>query len=414
MSSPTWLGTNVIEWGDGRPQSVTTWGDLIPVADPPTALSDLGLALKDSPRKVWRSQQSLRKVVSFAAEKISAVPLHVYQRVSDTDRQRLHDAEQAFENGQAFVTAPRLIFNIVVDLMLYDRWMILLVDDHLVRVPAGLIDVKSDFLGGLTALRVRTSEGLVDVTESVCAYDAGWAGDDEGGVSPLKTLSTILEEQRRATTWRAQQWENAVKLSGTLNLPETARLPDKKYERMKESWGRYVREKAGGTPILEYGAKFEPFDMHPVANDDLEGRKLTDAEVASFYHIPPELVGVRAGTFSNIKAFKEMLYGPTLGPKMSRIEAALNLRIIPWLAGDDAYAEFNREAAMAGSFAEQASVLQKAVGGPYMLRSEARALQNLPEIEGADELIVPKNITEGGLASPADTAPEGEANATEN
>jgi hypothetical protein len=49
-----------------------------------------------------------------------------------------------------------------------------------------------------------------------------------------------------------------------------------------------------------------------------------------------------------------------------------------------------------------------------MLRSEARALQNLPEIEGADELIVPKNITEGGLASPADTAPEGEANATEN
>ncbi len=403
-----WLGSNLVQWGDGRPQQVTSWGDLIPVVDPPTPLTDLGLDLKNSPRKVWRTQQSLRKVVSFAAEKISAVPLHVYQRISDTDRERDTTSEELLRNPAPFVTGIRLINDLIIDWMLYDRFLLILLDGRLVRIPAGLIDVKSDFLGGLTSLKVRTGDGLIDVTDSVCAYDAGWAGDDEGGVSPLKTLSTTLEEQRRATTWRAMQWQNAVKLSGTLNLPLEARIPDKKYERMKESFKRYQNNLAGGTPILEYGAHFEKFDMSPVVTDDLDGRRLTDAEVASFYHIPPELVGAREGTFANIKAFREMLYGPTFGPRMARIEAALNHRIIPFLAGDDAYVEFNREAAMAGSFAEQATIYQKAAGGPYLTRNEVRARQNLPSIDGADELIIPKNVTEGGLASPADTAPEGE------
>lgn len=61
--------------------------------------------------------------------------------------------------------------------------------------------------------------------------------------------------------------------------------------------------------------------------------------------------------------------------------------------------------ALTASFEEQASVLQSSVGGPWMLRNEARARMNLPALPGADELIVPLNVTEGGLASPNDTDP---------
>jgi hypothetical protein len=41
-----------------------------------------------------------------------------------------------------------------------------------------------------------------------------------------------------------------------------------------------------------------------------------------------------------------------------------------------------------------------------MTRNEARATQNLPAIEGGDELIVPLNVVEGGQASPQDSAPD--------
>lgn len=404
MGDARWLGSNVVTFGDGRSQSRDSWGDSIQIVDPPIPLTDLGIALQNAPDKVWKSQPSLRKVVGFIAEKISGVPLHVYQRVSDTDRVRDHEAEKFFATPRPFVTGPKLIFDMVVDWMLWDRWLVVLDEEGLRRIPAGLISVKTDFLGGVTAIRVQTEQGLVDVTDAVVAYDEGWSNQSAGGISPLKTLSDLLEEQRRATAWRGAQWKEAAKITGTLNTEQ--QLNDRTKARLTESWRQYRDSKAGGTPILDNGLAFTPMDRKPVATNDLEGRRLTDAEVASFYHIPPELVGARDGTFANIKAFRQMLYGPTLGPRFSRLEAAFNARITPFLAGENAYAEFAREAAMAGSFEEQAAIYQKAVGGPYMLRSEARARQNLPYIPGTDELITPKNVTEGGLADPSDTAPD--------
>jgi hypothetical protein len=71
------------------------------------------------------------------------------------------------------------------------------------------------------------------------------------------------------------------------------------------------------------------------------------------------------------------------------------------------YLEFNLAEKLRGSFEEQAAQLQASVGGPFMTRNEARALSNLPAIDGADELIVPLNVVEGGQASPQDSAPDG-------
>lgn len=412
----SWAGGELFTWGNGS-SGRNTWGDLlggIPIVDAPVPLSDLGLPFKNNPLSVWKNQPSLRKVVDFAARNVASVPLHVYVRDSDTDRRRDTDSTAVKLLGKPapFVTGARLLHNLVVDSMLYDRWLVVYVDGCLKRVPAGLIDVKSDFLGGMTALRVRTPEGPVDITDAVVAYDAGWGGDREGGVSPMQTLAELLEEQRRAIKWRKDQWDNAAKLSGVLTHPGVMQRQNK--ERFVESWRAYRDTKAGGTPILEDGLKYEPIKQtKPADTQDLEGRRLTDAEVASAYHIPPELVGARQGTFSNIKAFREMLFGPVLGPTLTRIESAFNERIIPALAPEGAYCEFNRESAMSGSFAEQASYLQKTVGGPYMTRAEARAIQNLPYIEGTKELITPMNVTEGGLASPADTAPDGDQDTDE-
>lgn len=409
-----WLGGEVIAWGGGV-QQVDSWGQPIPqirVVDPGTPLSDLSLGLSRAPRQMWRAQPSLRKVISFAARNIAAVPLHVFTRVSDTDRVR--DAQGAAESllrdPAPLMTGPALLHDLVVDWMLYDRYLLILVDGHLRRVPAGLIDVKTDFLGGITALRVNTTGGYVDVTDLVLAYDAGWSGDTGGGESPLVTLGPLLEEQKSAISWRRQQWQQSAKITGILTNDKQLHQAVK--DRLSEGWRTFVAH--GGTPILDGGTKFEPMNgVKPVETQDLEGRKLSDSEVASFYHIPPELVGARETTFSNVKAFREMLYGPVLGPIMQRIEASLNARLIPALAPPGSYAEFAREAAMAGSFIEQAQVLSRAVGGPHMTRAEARARQNLPHLDGTDELITPMNVTTGGLASPADTAQGGDPYAPE-
>lgn len=420
MTDPIWAGGSLVTWGDGRPQKLDSWGHPIPdipIMDPGVPLTDLGLALKNNPRRVWKEQPSLRKVVSFVAANIGSVPLHVYTREDDGGRERARDAERVLLNPSPLVTGSKLIHDLVVDLMLYDRYLVLLLADAegtqvLRRVPAGLIEVKTDFLGGITGLYVRAPGGLVDVTDLVVAYDEGWAGDEGGGVSHLHTLANTLEEQRRAVKWRSEQWAKAARINGVLTSPD--RMHDVNRDRLVEDWRRFVKTDAGGTPLLDNGVKFEPINSpRPVDQQDLAGRQLTDAEVASYYQVPPELVGARPGTFANVKAFREMLYGPVLGPRMTRLEQAFNARIIPHLAPEGAYAEFPREAAMAGSFVEQATTLSRAVGGPWMTRSEARERANLPHIDEADELIVPLNVTTGGLASPADTGGEADPYETE-
>jgi hypothetical protein len=79
----------------------------------------------------------------------------------------------------------------------------------------------------------------------------------------------------------------------------------------------------------------------------------------------------------------------------------------------DLYVEQDREAAINGSFLEQAKLLSTLTGGPIMTRAEGRAKLNLPHIDGTEELIVPLNVVEGGQASPQDTGSQNEGTGTE-
>src|SRR5690606_16519240 len=71
------------------------------------------------------------------------------------------------------------------------------------------------------------------------------------------------------------------------------------------------------------------------------------------------------------------------------------------------------EQMLRGSFEEQATVLQASVGGPWMTVNEARRLQNLPPVDGGDDLIRPLSVsTAGGDAEATEeSAPEAEAEA---
>ena len=48
-----------------------------------------------SPAEVWRTQPHLRTVVTFMARNIAQLGVHAFQRVDESDRQRLRDADLA-------------------------------------------------------------------------------------------------------------------------------------------------------------------------------------------------------------------------------------------------------------------------------------------------------------------------------
>ncbi|BAU83332.1 phage portal protein [Streptomyces laurentii] len=371
--------------------------------------------------RVWETQPSVRKVVDYIARQLCTIPWHVYERVSDTDRRRVtdHPLAQLLSQPAPQRSASRLWHATMVDWLIYDRWcqQVLPSADtasgfELRRKPARRFHILSDDDDQADALHLISSMGPAEVVRlpAPYLYDHGYATVGADGTSPMLTLRQILAEQAEAVEWRRSVWKNGARVPAVIERPADAPAWSKTAkDRFQAAFNAFMGRgaSAGGTPILEDGMRLVTVNaFNPQETQDIEGRKLTDAEVASAYHIAPELVGAREGTFSNIDAFRQMLFTISLGPYVTQWQDVLNSMLVPLLApGTNLYVEANLEAKLRGSFTEQAALLQTAVGAPYMLRSEARAVQNLPYVDGTDDLVVPLNVVVGGLASPTDTAP---------
>lgn len=406
-------GGDVVTIGSGTGQMRTTWADPITVADPgiPILQYDPGLA---NPLTMYASQPELRKVVGWAARQFGAVPWKAYKRVSDDDRKRMSSspAEGFLRAPSRFVTGYSLMESLLIDKMLYDRWCMVYFPasarqpGRLFRVPPRLLEIQANWIGDvkkIVILNPTAGEPDIDITDAPKALSFGWSGEGAGGISPIKTLRNILLESRRAVEWRSHQWENSPKLTGLL-LHQSEFKDPKKKERFLQSWRDY-RDAGGGTPILENGMEYKQLDtMSPKDAMDLEGRKLTSEEVATAYFNYPELLGIREGTFSNMVAFRQMVHGLVLGPHYVEFGQAINAQLVEHLdASKGLYVEADRDAAIAGSFLEQAQIFQTMVGGPVMTAAEARSRLNLRHLPGTDELIQPLNVTQGDQASPTDS-----------
>lgn len=380
------------------------------VVDPPMSLMEA----VDS-RSVWASQPSVRKVVDFIARNMAGIPLNHFERVSDTERRRINDgpiAQLLAKPSQApKMTAYRFWHSILVDRLVYDRWMALRTSadgrEWLDRVPPRRFVFKTDALERIVGATVWGRDGQsTDLDASRFIGDAGYSTRGGNGTSPMETLKDILNEASESVTYRREVMARGARVPGYIHRPTPWPSPEAR-TRFVSGWQAFASGggREGGTPVLEDGMEYRALDAYKPNDLDLvKGRQLTDAEVASAYHIAPELVGAREGTFSNIDAFRQMLYGPALGPYIDEWQQVLNLEF----GEPGRYVEANVDVKLRGSFAEQAKVTSTAVGGPWMTRNEARAMRNLPPVENGDELITPLNVTEGGQASPNDTGTQNE------
>lgn len=390
-------------------------GTGIQVVDPGVPLESLVRSNDD----LWL-QPSVRKVVGFIARNVASIPLHVYERASDEDRPRVtdHDLARVVRHPTPRTTGYRFWELVLIDWLLHDRWCVQKVPTidgrmELVRLPVRRWKFGVDSIDRVTSIKLWYDGRWHEHDPDGFMFDVGYADRGGHGTSPAETLKNLLAEQAEAVAYRRGVWRNGARVPAVLERPIGAPPWSREAKgRFKQSWQNFVRGggREGGTPILEDGMTLRKVDaFSPQDAQDLDGRKLTDVEVATAYYVSPELLGIREGTYSNVEAFRQALYRDALGPYISAWEQTINAMLTPDLAGGrDLYVEAHVEAKLRGSFEEQARILSTAIGAPWMLRAEGRARMNLPRAEGTDELIVPLNVLEGGLASPRDTGEQNE------
>lgn len=390
--------------------------------------------------QIWRSQGSVRMVVTFLARNIAQLGLPLYQRNGDSDRERLQDHPLArlLRRPNPWTTRYRFINALVHDFAIHDVAYLLKtqVDGStvgLVRLPPAMVRPRGEnwltpaefeVFGNRSRQRYPADQVVYFRGYGGCAGHSGASGSDgyggygadgihDVGVSPLEALRQTLREEWTGSQMREQIMRNGARASGYLERPPAAPpwTADAR-ERFRAQWqSQYVGDnaaQAGGTPILEDGMTFK--DVSQTAKDlqYVEGRKLTREEVAAAYFIPPPMVGILDhATFSNITEQHKMLYQDCLGPWLTMIQDEIALQLVPDFESrpDDFYVEFNLREKLTGSFEERAASIQSSVGAPWMTRNEARALDNRPPIDGGDELIQPLNVTQNGDQDPIPAGP---------
>jgi HK97 family phage portal protein len=417
----------------GQLQTVQRETDYVASVGPFQSSLSLSPTLTMTYGALWRAQPALRSVTSFLARSVASLPLDPYRRLTSADREKASDHPLArlldSPDGGRKWTKYRLLSALMHDLLVYDSayWLKMKTRDGtpgLQPIPPTKITPRGGSFFETAGYRILGNRGYKDVNADQVVHFHGWNPDDQRtGCAPVETLRQILAEEHSASVYREQMWRNGARVSGYITRPAGAKWSGEARERFKGDWqAQYAGDgpATGGTPILEDGMAFEGSAVTPKDAQYVESRKLTREEVAVQYHVSPVMMGIIDGTtISSVMELHKMLYQDTLPPWLTSIAQDIECQLLPDLdppgaAGGTVFVEFNLKAKLAGSFEEQAQALQSAVGGPWMVRNEARAMNNLAAVDGGDELIVPLNVVAGGLASPNDTAPDNPDNGPSN
>ncbi|MGW1998619.1 phage portal protein, partial [Embleya sp. NPDC001921] len=176
--------------------------------------------------EIWRCQPQVRTVVSFLARNIASIGLHLYRRVSDTDRERLaeHPLALLLSAPMPRMTRYRLIERLVSDIAIYDEafWIKLRLAGsmRLLPVPPTLIRPA----GGtwIAPSHYETAGGRRFEVDEVVHFHGYTPDDLRVGSSSIESLRALLMEERESSAQRAAMWRNGARTTGVLTRPADA------------------------------------------------------------------------------------------------------------------------------------------------------------------------------------------------
>lgn len=373
--------------------------------------------------KLYQSQDNLKAVVDFLANSIAQLPLNVYTRNDETDRKRDRTSQAArlLWRPNSCMTQFEFIRAIMTEYFVFGTVYVLVLPDADSKAGWQMWPVPSEWVISTQSQNAYAAQSITVVagnsgnaveipSTDFIQFKTYSPGNPGGYVSPISALRQVLQEQIEAGNFRKELWHSSGRLNAQIIRPKDVQPWDEGQRKrfiaaFRESWGA-GGSKAGSIPLLEDGMEIKPFQTSFKENQWMESVKLSREACAAAYGVNPSLIWhTDTQTYASSKDNARALYAECLGPVLQMLQQRINAFLLPMVGADsdDTYVEFDLKEKLKGSFEERAQILQAAVGGPWMTRNEARADNNLPPLEGGDELIVPLNVIEGGQASPQDT-----------
>lgn len=348
--------------------------------------------------------------VNIRAETIASLPLIVYRRLPNGDKERapehplygvLHDRPNQWQTSFEW----REMMQRHLDLRGNAYSQILPGENG----PVGrLIPLHPDrvrtvrYTDGSIDYQVRTLSGQTDTLQSSeVLHLRGWSEDGVNGISPITAQMDTIGIALASQDYAARFLKNDATPSVVLKHPSL--LDDEAYTRLRNSWQEQQtganRHKAA---ILEEDMSIEKIGMTNKDAQLLEAQAATDHKIAALYRIPAHMLNLMdRATHSNIEHQGLEFRIGTMLPIAKRWECIISRDLMFPLydnPNSEYFAEFLLDGLSRGD--QQSRYVAYSIGRNWgwLSANDVRRLENMNSIgDQGDEYLRPLNMTIEGV-----------------
>ncbi|MGA5605928.1 phage portal protein [Streptomyces griseoincarnatus] len=247
---------------------------------------------------------------------------------------------------------------------------------------------------------IREAEGLVRAENLLHFRSFGIGGVE--GLSPIGMARQSVGTGYAATAYIGGFFARDASPGGMVSVP--GKLTDTQWERLNRQWldlheGFDNSHRLG---VLEGGATWQKTTLSPADAQFLEVYKMTRAEIAGIFGVPPHMVGDVERSTSWGSGIEQQSLGYviySLMPWLTRMERTAR----QLFGGDPAlYMKFNPDALLRGDTAQRFAGYAQARQWGWMSVNEIRAKEDEAPIEGGDDYLQPLNMVPAGSAAPVE------------
>ncbi|MBO9437327.1 phage portal protein [Sulfitobacter sp. R18_2] len=234
-----------------------------------------------------------------------------------------------------------------------------------------------------------TQEGSYKrLTDKDVLHIRGFGGSPLGGMSTLEFGRNAFGLARAVDKSASATFKNGMRPSGALTFEAFLSAENREIARTKLA-SEYVGAVNAGKPlILEGGTKWQQLTLAPEDAQMLESRRFSVEEICRFFGVPPHMVGHTENSTSWGTGLEQQTLGFqkfTLRRRLKRIEQALEKQLLtPADRANGIRIEFSLEGLLRGDSAARSAFYASALQNGWMTINEARALENLPPVEGGE------------------------------
>lgn len=337
--------------------------------------------------------------VRVLAETIASLPLIVYRRLPNGEKQRaenhplfdlLHDQpnqwQTAFEFTEMMQGHLELRGNAYAEIIPGPRGFA----DQLIPLHPDRVEVevlKSRQLN----YRFRDRDGSRrDIDQDAMHHLRGWTTNGFTGMSPISIEAEAVAMGLSAQEYGARFFQNDARPGGVLEHP--TKLTQGSQDRLTESWQKaHSGKERHKVAVLEEGLKYHELGITNKDAQFLESREFQAEEIARIFRVPPHKIGLmKRSTFSNIEHQSIEFVTDSILPRLRRNEQAIKRDLI--IAKKTFFAEYLIDALLRGDINSRYAAFAIARQWGWLSVNEIRRFENMNPIEGGDSYLTPMNM----------------------